>query len=240
MGTYVVIGVIAALVLFVGKARMRRFPNPADLDMLIGTLGKRYVGELWDENFAALTAEQIQNADRLIAYAERVLDRQISKVQGILPFNAIVLAVISFERDRMPDTLALALPQSLIDAVRGLPPAAMHALEIATSYDVRVLGLLIMTMLGLALSSLLCLSLFSVKWGPIRHYGSFWHELSSTLGTIRKRSRRIEWATVISQACLIVSVVLVAAAELNGAIKREAPLVPASMPAPAIALALTR
>ncbi len=230
MLTWAVIGVATLLVVIIGLGRTRRLLSRAGTDTLIGTLGKRYLGEAWGESFAPLANDQLVAADRLLAYSERVLDRQIGKARAILPFNAILLAVVTVEHSRVPDALhPLAGSFAFLRSFGFLArvPAALESLEIRTT------PVLVVTLVGLALSSLMCLRVLTTKWGPIMRYGSFWHEASLTLRTVRARSRALEWATVIAQACLIAAVVLVAAAELNASSKREVPAVNARAPAPA-------
>jgi hypothetical protein len=154
---------------------------------------ERIAAALWDRYRGTATAPDIQNADRLITYVERIVDRQINKARGILPFNSIIIGVLSFERYRL-------------DTQNG-----MYA-----GFDLVVL--LLFTMLCLGISSYLCLWLFLVRWGKDENYGAFDTELKSTLFLIRWRSILIECATIISAWTLIFSAVLIPLVELKARI----------------------
>jgi hypothetical protein len=71
---------------------------------------------------------------------------------------------------------------------------------------------LLFVILGLALSSALCLRTFLVR-RTSTDYGYFHMEFESTTEMIVRRSKIVEWATVIALASLIVGVALVAAIE---------------------------
>jgi hypothetical protein len=223
MCTWIVVGVIVLLVLFTGAWRTRGIPSRSRAEALVMTLGKRYLGEAWNEKFVPADGAQVQNADRLLAYADRILERQISKARGILPFNAIILAIISFERGRIPDTLALSP-----DLFSGPLGFAGPALARFGPCEIQLPDLVILTLIGLGLSSLMCLSLFWFRWGSNRVYESFPADVAFAFKAVRKRSRKIEWATVIAQACLIIAILLVAAAEFNVRSGRGAPAISAS------------
>jgi hypothetical protein len=213
MCTWVAIGVVVLLVLIVGAWRSRRIPKRTQVDALVATLGKRYLGEDWSEKFAPATSEQMQKADHLIGYADRILERQVAKAQGLLPFNAIILAVMSFERGRLPDTLGLpTIPPGFLG---GSLDFVARALERVSPCEIRLFYLLVVTMIALALSSLLCLKVLSNRWRPIRDYESFHQDVSTSFQAVRARSKTLEWATVIAQASVIVAVVLIACAEVN-------------------------
>jgi hypothetical protein len=139
------------------------------------------------------TAFDVGNADRLITYVERIVDRQINKARGILPFNSIIIGVLSFERYRL-------------DTQHGT----------YAGFDLVIL--LLFTMLCLGISSYLCLWLFLVRWGKDENYGAFDMELKSTLFLIRWRSILIECATIISAWTLIFSAILIPLVELKARI----------------------
>ena len=214
MCTWVVIGVVVLLVLIAGARRARKIPGRVGIETITGMLGKRYLGENWSDSFTPTTPEQIQGADHLMAYADRILERQIGKAQGLLPFNAILLGVLGFERSRMPDTLRL--PSAATDFLTARLGSLSHSLPWLGTCEISLFCLLVLTMVGLAVSSLLCLSLFSARWHPVPEYASFHNDIGASLKLVRARSRAMEWATVIAKACLIVSVFLVATAELGG------------------------
>jgi hypothetical protein len=118
----------------------------------------------------------------MITYLDRVVDRQINKARGILPFNSVIIAVFSIERSRLT-----------------APQVAWHIDLIAMLWFVIAL---------LAISSFLCLSLFLVRWGEPANYG-FDTEVAMTTQMIAKRSRKIEWATVLSEIALIVGAAII-------------------------------
>lgn len=86
--------------------------------------------------------------DRLISYAERIIDRQINKARGILPFNSIVIAAFGFERGEIDE-----------------------GLTVLNNVDVRFM--LVLAMALLALSSLLCLGLMLVRLARLLAMRSF-------------------------------------------------------------------
>ena len=95
-------------------------------------------------------------------YGEPIIDRQINKARGILPFNSIVIAAFSFERTRLPNLLRIL------------------------NVDINIM--LLLTMALLAASSILCLLLMLVRFGPVADYESYSAEIASTVHIIKKRS----------------------------------------------------
>ncbi len=85
------------------------------------TLWRRYTGRdyerLTGEEERALTGGRpridVQNADRLIAHMDRVVDRQINKARGILSFNSVLLAILIYEKDHLSQTISLFLVLTL-------------------------------------------------------------------------------------------------------------------------------
>src|SRR5215469_6390602 len=130
MTTPAVIVALIAFVVIVALYAMDRFPNPEELMHIKGVVWRRYVPN--DNNVA------VQDADRAIGYTERIVDRQINKARGILPFNSIVIAVFSFERTRLPSELHI--------------------------WNLNINGLIIFVMALLAVSSIFCLLLMLVNW----------------------------------------------------------------------------
>ena len=80
-------------------------------------LWRRYTGE----DYVPLTVKEeralidgrlridVQNADRLIAHMDRIVDRQINKARGILPFNSVLLAILAYEKDHLTQAASLFL-----------------------------------------------------------------------------------------------------------------------------------
>lgn len=80
--------------------------------------------------------------DMPVAAMDRIVDRQINKARGILPFNSLLMAIITFENSAL-----LRLSDHVLKVKISL-------LQTAVLY-------------GLALSSILLLELFWVHWGKI-------------------------------------------------------------------------
>jgi hypothetical protein len=186
MSTIVVIAAISILLLLVILFRLGRFPGTTELNAIKNALWRRYL----HGNFDPGRNEDRQNADRLITYAERVVDRQINKARGILPFNSIIIAVFSFERTKFPSP------------------------EFPTG-QINLTVLLYFAIALLAASSILCLMLFLVHWGRSYDYRTFATEFANTLDRVRSRSKVIEWATMMSIAAVILGAVLIATVELG-------------------------
>jgi hypothetical protein len=177
---------IAIVAVAVGLRNSAQLPNDAQLTEFIRNLWKRYTsGE-----FPEPQSPTVQDADRLVGYAERVVDRQINKARGILPFNSIIIAVLSIEKSRILSEL----------------------------WDIQTVITLLaffVVLAGLIISSFLCLELFLFRWGESGRYLKFSDEFGDTIKLVRKRSATIEWATVLSTACLFGALLFVAMAELN-------------------------
>jgi hypothetical protein len=150
---------------------------------------------LWDRRGATAAAADrtdIRHGDQMITYLERVIDRQINKARGILPFNSIIIAFLAIERARISYGFDDAEP--------------VHRL---------ILAGLFAAMVGLAVSSLLCLLLFLVRWGEAADYASFGSEVHWTVHALRRRSRIIECAVILSIGSLLLSGAVVFMAELT-------------------------
>jgi hypothetical protein len=187
--TLIVTAIIAVVVVAVTLWSIKQFPNrTTTLDDIKYGFWQRYTGSDYPTADPTDAKAQARGADGIISYLERVIDRQINKARGILPFNAIILAVFSFEKTN----------------IQGHDPVACF---------VNTLWLLLFAMLGLAISSALCLLLFLVRWSTASEYKYFHRELATTVDVILTRSKIIEWATVISFASLVVGAALVAAIE---------------------------
>lgn len=131
-------------------------------------------------------------ADRVVAYADRLVDRQINKARGILPFNSLIMTIFSFERSH----ISVSLPKE------------------SWSYDSLFLywmptSAFIIILLILGTSSWLCLDLFFVHWRKENQYQTFRQEAEATIRLFNARAINIQWAIVLSEASLFVGLCLV-------------------------------
>jgi hypothetical protein len=161
---------------------------PGSMGLLRDTLWMRYLNKVYP-NYLATDANDRTGADRLISYAERIIDRQINKARGILPFNSIVIAAFGFERGQVDKSLT-----------------------VLNNVDVRFM--LVIAMALLALSSLLCLLLMLVRFGPIASYAGFAAEINSTVHVVRQRSIVLEVAVICSFVALVVGALMIGLIEL--------------------------
>lgn len=109
-----------------------------------------------------------------VSYSDRIVDRQINKARGILPFNSILIATISLESKNGFDTVSALLLTKL------------HGVIIA----------------GLFISSILLLELFWVHWGKTEDYSSFRNEVRHATEMVRDRSIVLDTSIILSVACL--------------------------------------
>jgi hypothetical protein len=185
---WIVIALIPVVVFLAAAYRISKLPTADKMKEFRDALWKRYINKDYDHFGDTKDDDDRQHADRLLAYVERILDRQINKARGILPFNSIIVAVLAFERNTRIN----------------------FALQNSDVGHVQVLVLLYIVMIGLVISSFLCLMLFLFYWGEDKSFISFAEDINGTILLIRKRGLLIEWATILSMACLVVGVVLVA------------------------------
>lgn len=125
--------------------------------------------------------------DRAMSYVERVIDRQINKIRGVLSFDAIVLALVSLELRRINADGALSDGDAFL--VAGL--LASGALVIA--------------------ACLKCLHMFRVEVAQPAHFGTFKAEFNSTIDLIIARLQPLDhavrlswWAVVYITAMILV------------------------------------
>ena len=165
-----------------------RFPGVVATNTLRDNLWRRYLDKAYP-NYVANDPNDRTGADRLVSYAERIIDRQINKARGILPFNSIVIAAFGFERGQIDQSLT-----------------------VLNNVDVRFM--LVLAMALLALSSLLCLVLMLVRYGPLASYAVFAAEIQSTIHLIRQRSVVLEVAIICSIVALVVGALMIGLIEL--------------------------
>jgi hypothetical protein len=183
---------IAVFTIEFGIRKTRRFHDPEQV--------KNYRETVWNRGTVDGAKERdatfVQSGDRLVAYADRIVDRQINKARGILPFNSIIMTVLSIERSR------LQVPNDVQTWISIIP------------YWLPT-GVFFVILVALGISSGLCLMLFLVHWGPNDGYATFRDEFDRTLDLISRRSIKIQWATVLSEACLFVGLCLVVMTEAS-------------------------
>jgi hypothetical protein len=123
--------------------------------------------------------------DRAMAYLERVIDRQINKIRGVLSFDAIVLALISLELRRVSGTGALSIAETFL--ICGLLAS----------------GALVM------MACLRCLAMFRVEVEQPDNFASFSSEVNSSMDLIVSRlipldhAVRLSWWSVVYVTALI-------------------------------------
>jgi len=151
----------------------------------------KFRDDLWNRYLTKQFAQydsgtDIQNADRLLTYTERIIDRQINKTRGILPFNSLIMAFLALQRFN----LAAALTQA---------PGSMP-LDVAYF-------LLLIALTVLFASSLFCLYLFLFHWGSSGEYGTFEAEISGSVTIIRTRAVIIQRATALAALGLVLAAI---------------------------------
>jgi hypothetical protein len=126
--------------------------------------------------------------DSAVAYVDRIIDRQLTKVRGILAFDGLILTFL------------------------GLISHNGAMLDIAGHHQVPVLLLAGL----LAASSGICLFQFRARWGYVADLRTFSREISATLDLARRRSFWIERTVRLSLLSLAGIVVLIVAALVGG------------------------
>ncbi|MDB5679760.1 hypothetical protein [Sphingomonas bacterium] len=140
------------------------------------------------EKSAAAPPEAIDQhptyGDAAVAYVDRIIDRQLTKVRGILAFDGLILTFL------------------------GLISRGAAMLDIADHHEVPVLSLMAL----LAASSAICLFQFRARWGYVADLQTFSREIAATLALARRRSFWIERTVRLSILALAGIVVLLIAA----------------------------
>lgn len=155
-------------------------PNASNLNSIRDGLWKRYTGlDRFDRNYICKTDTERQNADRLLAYVDRLIDRQINKARGILPFNSIIIAALAFEGKRISSASEPILHQ-----------------------------LFIFVIISLVVSSGLSLYLFRVTWSNNVNPQSFASEFEYGLILSDRRSKLIDIIIAITGVMLVVGTFL--------------------------------
>jgi hypothetical protein len=184
--------VIVAAVLR-GMKLVGELPDDEYAGKFIAAIWKKY----FNSNYPSLpvpdtsSAETGQQSDRMLTYLERVIDRTINKARGILPFNSIIMALLSIEKNR------LNVVFSIDDLCQSWTIVYFYAV-----------------ILGLAISSWKCLQLFLVSFATdVADYGKIDKEVSNAVKLIRCRSIKLEWAINISEISLASGIAVVLGGE---------------------------
>jgi|GEM_PF-1269903 len=126
--------------------------------------------------------------DAAVAYTDRIIDRQLTKVRGILAFDGLILTFL------------------------GLIARGGALLDISEHHRVPVLLL----MAELAAASGICLFQFRARWGYVADLRTFSREIASTLALARRRSFWIERTVRLSLLALAGIAVLIVATLARG------------------------
>ena len=121
--------------------------------------------------------------DSAVAYVDRIVDRQVNKVRGILSFDGLMLTFL------------------------GLISRSGTRIDITARHPFSVLVLMGM----LIAASGMCLFQFRARWGDIADFKTFSGEIASTLNVARRRSFWIERTLRLSLLSLAGIVILVLA-----------------------------
>jgi len=121
--------------------------------------------------------------DAAVAYVDRIIDRQLTKVRGILAFDGLILAFL------------------------GLISHGIGTLDVVAHHQPPILLLIGL----LAISSGICLAQFRSRWGYVADFLTFSREIAATLGLARRRSIWIERTVRLSLLALGGIVVLLVA-----------------------------
>lgn len=149
----------------------------------IGKELRRFKTSIWNKyHFDDQRSDQlIQNKDRAIAYVERIIDREINKARGILPFNSILLVMVNFSHEYLKN---------------------FHSTNLCTEFLIHNTYKIILIDLGL--SCVLLLEMFAVFWGQVELYNEWEEEIETSIRLSRNRAMVLDVTIVVSAVCLIV------------------------------------
>jgi hypothetical protein len=174
---------IAANLIWFVVCQVSRVPSADETNQFESDLWKRYTGK---QSSQSVATDDLANADRLLTYLERTIDRQINKARGVLPFNSLIMTF-------------LALQRNIIVSALGHVP---ESIPLNVAYF-----LLVIALSALFASSLFCLYLFLVKWGSSAVYLTFEAEVSNSVIIIRTRSLIIQIATALAALGLVLAAI---------------------------------
>ena len=162
----------------IGYTASAKGPSPTDVEQIRQRLWLRYNPESTAPAGAETGPAPLRGnggEDRALVYVERVMDRQINKLRGVLSFDALIIAFLSVERTRLPP------------AQDGADYAAA-CLFLMTG----VLGLLVA-------SSVMCLDLLRVRWSPPSNFDDFAREHATTVKLVAERTKTVERAVRLAE-----------------------------------------
>ena len=196
-GALVVLGAILFLCNLAYSWLMTTIPGTAEVTAARNAIWKRSVGPEYPKQQARrmlgvrTIEDKSENARWLIDHVDVALDRQIMKACGLIAFNALVMAVMAVEMTRLP--APIQWDDSLSDILRfGM---------------LGVFG-------GLAVSSLICLTMFWVSWGTREVYSKFASEFTFNMKTLEQRTRAIALGVFVSGVSLVLAIAVIAMTEL--------------------------
>jgi hypothetical protein len=175
-------------------------PDDATLTKTRDALWWRSIGAnfpFWPERDSGMGYNIVEQkpaeAERLVAYVDRALGRQIDKARGILPFNSLIMALMAIEKAKIPASLQWN------DSLSDIILIAIFAVIV-----------------GLAASSFFCLELFWVHWGAPESYGAYSTEFQNSIAMLRKRSRILAKCIIISVVSTLIAIGIIGFTELIG------------------------
>jgi hypothetical protein len=125
-----------------------------------------------------------------LAYMERVIDRQINKARGILPFNSIIMTINSFGVANSRDIKA---------------PYVAHLVNQTERWN----------FVTAAISSLLLLELFWSHWGKAHIYSTIENDVVEGVIIARNRAIILDTAIVLSLACVFGVIITIFAVDYH-------------------------
>lgn len=197
---YVIALIVASTALFLADLiyshLLERLPDSEQITTARNLMWKRTIGPDFPrlQNKRALGSLAVDNGEEarwLLDHVDVALDRQLVKACGLLAFNALVMALMTVEMGRLP--ASILWDGSLSDVLR--------------------IGMLAV-ILGLAASSVICLTMFWVYWGKPDDYGKFASEYAFNINTLACRTHAIALGVYISGLSLIGGMGVMALTEL--------------------------
>ena len=200
VGALLLAGVVLFLAHLAHSLLLKDIPDDATLTKTRDALWWRGIGAnfpFWPERDSGMGYNIVEQkpaeAERLVAYVDRALDRQINKARGMLPFNSLIMALMAIEKARIP--ASLQWNDSLSDI-----------------FLIAILAVIA----GLAASSFLCLELFWVHWGAPENYGAYSTEFQNSMAMLRNRSRILAKCIIISATSTLVAIGVIGFTEIIG------------------------
>ncbi len=198
---YAIALMIAGTILFLSNLTYyflaKKLPDAETTAATRNALWKRDVGaefpKLRGRRMLGIYASEDKSAEArwLIDHMNATSDRQIMKACGLIAFNALVMAVMAVEMSRLP--APIQWDDSLSDILRfGM---------------LGIIG-------GLAVSSLICLTMFWVYWERPDSYGTYASNFSADIEMIAQRTRELSLGVFVSGISLIMAFAVIVMTEL--------------------------